>query len=150
MRTRSRWRWSSSIETRGSGRLGRSAISATACVDPTTSSSGRSTREGQLLGYACYGPTPQTDRAWDLYWIAVAKEAHGQGVGSKLLAEVERRLAAERARILLDRDQSRATDYAATRTFYASRGYTEEARIADFYAPADDRVMFAKHLSVQL
>jgi len=100
-----------------------------------------------LLGYACYGPTPQTDRAWDLYWIAVAKEAHGRGIGSKLLAEVERRLMAERARILLIETSSRA-DYVATRTFYESRGYMEEARIADFYAPSDDRVMFVKHLSL--
>ena len=100
---------------------------------------------GTLVGYACYGPTPQTDRSWDLYWIVVAKESHGRGVGSKLLAEVERRLAAESARVMLIETSSRA-DYRATRTFYESRGYMEAARIADYYAPHDDRVMFVKQL----
>ena len=112
-------------------------------LDPDYKFVGAFDTVGTLLGYACYGPTPQTDRAWDLYWIAVAKEAHGRGIGSKLLAEVERRLVSERARIMLIETSSRA-DYVATRTFYESRGYMEEARIADFYAPSDDRVMFTK------
>jgi ribosomal protein S18 acetylase RimI-like enzyme len=100
---------------------------------------------GELLGYANYGPTPHTDRTWDLYWIAVAREAHGKGVGSALLAEVERRLKEAGARLLLIETSSR-TDYDATRGFYVARGYTEQARIRDFYAPDDDRVMLTKTL----
>lgn len=114
-------------------------------LDPDYKFVGAFDGSGTLLGYACYGPTPQTDRAWDLYWIVVAKETHGRGVGSRILAEVERRLIAERARILLIETSARA-DYEATRTFYASRGYIEEARIADFYAPSDDRVLYTKQL----
>jgi GNAT superfamily N-acetyltransferase len=45
---------------------------------------------GALAGYACYGPTPGTDRTFDLYWIAVDPRRHGQGDGSRLLAEVDR------------------------------------------------------------
>jgi ribosomal protein S18 acetylase RimI-like enzyme len=101
--------------------------------------------DGKLLGYANYGPTPHTDRTWDLYWIAVAREAHGKGVGSTLLAEVERRLKEAGARLLLIETSSR-TDYDATRGFYVARGYTEQARIRDFYAPDDDRVMLTKTL----
>ena len=98
---------------------------------------------GTLVGYACYGHTPQTDRSWDLYWIAVSAEAHGRGIGSQLLAEVERRVAANGGRLLLIETSSR-TDYTATREFYVRRGYAERARVRDFYAPDDDRVMLTK------
>jgi ribosomal protein S18 acetylase RimI-like enzyme len=98
---------------------------------------------GVLQGYACYGPTSGTDRAYDLYWIAVAREAAGRGVGSALLAEVESRLLARGARLMLIETSSR-TDYAATRGFYQARGYREQARVKDFYAPDDDRVMLTK------
>jgi ribosomal protein S18 acetylase RimI-like enzyme len=96
-----------------------------------------------LLGYAAFGPTPVTEGTWDLYWIAVAKEAHGKGVGSALLAAVEAKMAASKGRMLLIETSSR-TDYEATRGFYAARGYAEQARIRDFYAVDDDRVMLTK------
>jgi hypothetical protein len=41
-------------------------------------------------------------------------------------------------------ETSSRTDYEATRTFYAARGYAEQARIRDFYAVDDDRVMLTK------
>ena len=100
---------------------------------------------GVLLGYANYGPTPQTDRTWDLYWIAVARDAQGLGVGSALLAEVESQLVSSGARLLLIETSSR-TEYESTREFYTARGYAEQARIRDFYAPEDDRVMLTKNL----
>ena len=96
-----------------------------------------------LLGYACYGPTPCTEGTWDLYWIAVAGETRGRGVGSTLMAAVERDLTERQARMLLIETASRA-EYAPTRAFYERRGYTETARVADFYAPGDDRVIFVR------
>jgi ribosomal protein S18 acetylase RimI-like enzyme len=98
---------------------------------------------GELLGYAAFGPTPVTEGTWDLYWIAVDKTAQGKGAGRALLAEVESRVVASRGRMLLIETSSR-TDYEATRTFYAARGYAEQARIRDFYAVDDDRVMLTK------
>jgi ribosomal protein S18 acetylase RimI-like enzyme len=96
-----------------------------------------------LLGYACYGPTPCTEGTWDLYWIAVAGAARGRGVGSVLMEVVEHALADRQARMLLIETASRA-DYAPTRAFYQRRGYAEAARVADFYAPGDDRVIFVR------
>lgn len=98
---------------------------------------------GDLLGYACYGPTPCTDGTWDLYWIAVAGETRGRGIGTLLMAEVERRVVEHRARLLVIETSSRA-DYTATRTFYERRGYSAVARVPDFYAPDDDRVIFVR------
>ncbi|MFL5578630.1 MAG: GNAT family N-acetyltransferase [Gemmatimonadaceae bacterium] len=106
---------------------------------------GAYTHEGTLLGYACYGPTPATDRTYDLYWIAVDPAAQGAGAGTVLLGAVERRLAEARARLLVVETSSRA-EYDATRGFYAARGYREAARVGHFYAPGDDRVIYTKRL----
>ena len=104
---------------------------------------GAFTADDELAGYACYGPTPGTDRTWDLYWIAVHPALHGAGVGTVLLTEVERRLQGQHGRMLVIETSSRS-DYAATRGFYRQRGYTERARIRGFYAPSDDRIIYTK------
>lgn len=103
---------------------------------------------GEVLGFVTYGPTPQTGGTWDLYWIAVAKAAHGRGIGGRLLEEVERRVSALGGRLLLIETSSRS-DYEATRGFYDSRGYSEQARIHDFYAEHDDRLMLTKYLEAE-
>jgi ribosomal protein S18 acetylase RimI-like enzyme len=100
---------------------------------------------GGLLGYACFGPTPGTDRGYDLYWIAIAPQAQGAGAGSFLIGEVERRLRERNARLVLAETSSRGT-YEPTRAFYVARGYTESARVRAFYGPEDDRVLFTKRL----
>jgi ribosomal protein S18 acetylase RimI-like enzyme len=104
---------------------------------------GAFTPEDRLVGYACYGPTPATDRTWDLYWIAVDPAVQGTGSGTFLLSEVERRLEAENARMLVVETSSRS-DYAATRRFYERRGYNEAARLNNYYALADDRIIYTK------
>ena len=114
---------------------------------PPTGSSyaflGAFTPEDQLVGYACYGPTPETDRTYDLYWIAVDPAAQGTGGGTRLLTEVERRLQGLNARMLVVETSSRS-DYAPTRRFYERRGYDEAARVRAFYGPGDDRIILTK------
>lgn len=101
--------------------------------------------EGRLDGFACYGPTPGTDQTWDLYWIVVDPQLHGAGLGSSLLRGVEQKLNERKARLLAVETSSRS-DYAASREFYLRRGFTEAARVPNFYAPADDRVIYTKQL----
>jgi GNAT superfamily N-acetyltransferase len=100
---------------------------------------------GELMGFACYGPTPGTDRTHDLYWIAVHPEAQGIGTGTMLLEEVERRAAARNARLMIIETSSRP-EYEATRAFYEARAYEESARVGSFYAPGDDRVIYTKRV----
>jgi len=100
----------------------------------------------EVLGFACFGPTPGTDRTFDLYWIAVDRAAQGTGCGTVLLSEVERRLEALHARMLVVETSSRS-DYTATRSFYLRRGYVEAARVREFYAPSDDRIILTKRLT---
>jgi len=99
-----------------------------------------------LVGYACFGPTPSTDGTWDLYWLAVDPAAQGLGAGRALVADVERRLAERGARMLVAETSGRA-DYAGTRAFYLATGYVEAARVRDFYAPADDRIMLHRRIT---
>jgi ribosomal protein S18 acetylase RimI-like enzyme len=99
-----------------------------------------------LVGYACFGSTPGTDRTFDLYWIAVHPDAQRTGAGSVLMTSVERRLEERRARMLIIETSSR-DDYAPTRRFYHKRGYEEAARLRDFYDMGDDRVILTRRLT---
>ena len=101
----------------------------------------------RLQGYVCFGTTPSTDRTYDLYWIAVHPDAQRLGVGAALMSEVERLLWSRRARLVVIETSSRE-DYAPTRRFYAKRGYQETARLRDFYAPGDDRVVLTKRIGL--
>ena len=101
--------------------------------------------DGALVGWICWGRTPCTEGTWDLYWLAVDPAAHRQGVARALVDEMERRLRGK-AR-LISVDTSGRPDYAATRGFYTALGYQAVARVPDFYAFADDQVIFTKHLA---
>jgi len=106
---------------------------------------GAFTPEDELAGFACYGPTPATDRTYDLYWIAVDREKQRTGSGTILLNEVERRLKGLNARMVVAETSSRS-DYEAARGFYLRHGFVQAAKARDFYAPADDRITFTKRL----
>jgi len=99
---------------------------------------------GLLAGWICWGPTPCTVGTWDLYWMAIDPALRGTGIGTALLAEMERRLAG-RARLIVVETAGRP-DYAPTRAFYEARGYSAAARLADFYQPGDDLVVYTKRL----
>ncbi|WP_241759092.1 GNAT family N-acetyltransferase [Pyxidicoccus parkwayensis] len=102
-------------------------------------------RDGQMVGYVCYGPTPMTEDTYDLYWIASAPEVRGQGVGAALVSGMEGDLRRRRARLI--RVETSATEaYGPTRGFYASMKYGEEARIRDFYKVGDDLIILTKRL----
>lgn len=100
----------------------------------------------ELVGYACWGPTPGTVGTWDLYWIVVDRVRQGAGIGTQLLDEVESRLTAHGARLVVVETSSRP-DYSATRGFYEARGYTRAATIPGYYAPGDDLVIYTKDLT---
>jgi ribosomal protein S18 acetylase RimI-like enzyme len=102
-------------------------------------------RDGKLVGYVCYGPTPMTEGTYDLYWIASDPTVRGQGVGASLIAGMEGDLRRLKARLI--RVETSATEaYGPTRGFYASMKYMEEARIRDFYKVGDDLIMLTKRI----
>lgn len=99
-----------------------------------------------VQGYVCYGPTPHTDRVFDLYWIAVDPKQQGQGIGQLLLRFVENEVRRQRGRMLLIETSSKES-YTPTLRFYERSGYDEISRIKDFYRIEDDKVIYCKKLT---
>jgi ribosomal protein S18 acetylase RimI-like enzyme len=101
---------------------------------------------GVPYGYVYHAPAPMTDRTWYLYWIAVAADRQGDGLGGELLAFVERDVAEQGGRLLLI-ETSSTPHYESTRRFYRKYRYDQPATIPDFYADGDGMVVFSKRLS---
>jgi D-alanine-D-alanine ligase-like ATP-grasp enzyme/ribosomal protein S18 acetylase RimI-like enzyme len=102
-------------------------------------------RAGELVGFACYGPIAGTQDSFDLYWIAVAPSEQGRGLGADLYARAEAEMGAARAKHIYV-ETSCSERYAATRGFYQRLGFAEQARLPDFYAPGDGKVIYVKTL----
>jgi ribosomal protein S18 acetylase RimI-like enzyme len=101
--------------------------------------------DGELAGYICYGETPCTVGTWDIYWIAVAREKRGRGIGKALSEAAETAIKQARGRLAFIETSSTPL-YENTRNFYLGRGYELIARIPDFYMPGDDKLILQKKL----
>jgi ribosomal protein S18 acetylase RimI-like enzyme len=99
----------------------------------------------RLLGFVCYGPTPLTDRTYDAYWLAVSKQAQGQGLGRALFVWMEEQLRAQGVRLIV-LETSGTPQYAAARHMYDVLGYTGRLAVKDFYRAGDDLLYYAKPL----
>mgnify|MGYP002077999424 CR=1 FL=1 len=98
------------------------------------------------LGFVYFAPVPMTEGTWSLYWIVVAKDQQGRGLGRRLLEFVEEDVRRRGGRLLLI-DTSSIEKYVPTREFYRKRGYAVAAHIPDFYADGDGLVVFGKRLT---
>jgi ribosomal protein S18 acetylase RimI-like enzyme len=101
--------------------------------------------DSTVTGYICYGLTPLTEDTWDIYWMAVAREKQGQGIGSALMKSAEKELVRAKGRLAII-ETSSTPAYEKTRHFHLSQGYEIVARIPDFYAPGDDKLILQKRL----
>ena len=99
--------------------------------------------QGQVLGYACFGKAPLTDAVYDLYWIVVHPDFWSRGPGSALLLKAEEEVKRLKARLMLI-ETSSLPSYARPRSFYLKNGYREIARIPDYYAVGDHKIIFGK------
>jgi len=98
-----------------------------------------------LAGYICYGPTPLTEGTWDLYWNTVAREKRRQGIGKLLTKSAEKEIIRAKGRLVLV-ETSSTPAYEASRRLHIGHGYEIVARIPDFYAPGDDKLILRKRL----
>jgi ribosomal protein S18 acetylase RimI-like enzyme len=101
--------------------------------------------EGQVVGFACYGPRPLTRGTFDLYWIGTSSGAQRRGVGAALIAQVERNVRAIDGRLLVV-ETSSSQEYEPARHFYESHGYRRQAIVEDFYDEGDHLVLYSKRL----
>jgi len=100
---------------------------------------------GGVAGHLCYGPTPLTKGTFSLYWIVVAPSQQKRGLGTQLLSWMEKKVEEEHGRVLIIVTSSQDKDE-ANRRFYLNLHYQECARIAGFYQPGIDRIIFMKYL----
>jgi D-alanine-D-alanine ligase len=100
---------------------------------------------GRAVGWVCFGPTPCTSGTFDIYWVVVAAGQRGRGVGRSLMAHAEDLAARMGGRMVVVETSGRGS-YDATRAFYSRLGYEETARVPDFYAPGDAKVVCTKRL----
>jgi len=98
-----------------------------------------------VAGYICYGPAPLTEGTWDIYWVAVAREKQGQGIGGALMKSAEKEIVKAKGRLSII-ETSSTPAYEKTRHFHISQGYEIIACIPDFYVPGDDKLILQKRL----
>lgn len=98
----------------------------------------------EITGVAYCETERMTDQTWNLQLIAIHPNHQGQGHGGKLLRYVEETLKARGGRMLL---VETLASFDLAQAFYRKYGYEEEARIRDFYAAGDDKVVFRKVLT---
>ena len=101
--------------------------------------------DGVAVGLCYAVPEDLADGTWNMRALAVRPDQQGKRLGTALVASAEQHLKAKGQRILIV-DTSGTDDFALTRAFYAKNGYDEEARIRDFWAEGDDKVVFRKAL----
>lgn len=100
---------------------------------------------GDAVGLCFSAPEELTEGTWNMRALAVRPDRQGKGLGTALVQATEKHLSEALQRILIV-DTSGSEDFALTRDFYAGNGYQEVARIADFWAAGDDKVIFRKAL----
>jgi ribosomal protein S18 acetylase RimI-like enzyme len=101
--------------------------------------------DGEPVALAYYVRERLTDSTWNVLALAVHPRVQGRGHGSALMRHIEEALAARGERVLLV-ETSGVPAFERTRAFYRGLDFDEEARIREFYAAGDDKVIFRKAL----
>lgn len=101
--------------------------------------------DGKAAGFCYTVPEEMTVGTWNMLALAILPELQGNGLGKALVRAAEDHLRSNNQRILIV-DTSGTDEFSGARDFYAQIGFTEEARIRDFWAPGDDKVTFRKAL----
>jgi ribosomal protein S18 acetylase RimI-like enzyme len=98
-----------------------------------------------LAGVVYCASEPMTRGTWNVLMLLVSPNHQGQGHGNALMSSVEQTLV-ERGERLLIVETSSLDDFEGARVFYSKCGYDQEARIRDFYAAGEDKIIFSKAL----
>jgi ribosomal protein S18 acetylase RimI-like enzyme len=99
--------------------------------------------EGTVAGYVCIGRNAVTQGTFELYWIAVDPSFQKRGIGGTLMETAEEEALSQGGRMMAV-ETSSGENYGPTRSFYRRLGYEEEARVRDYYAPGDDKLILVK------
>jgi ribosomal protein S18 acetylase RimI-like enzyme len=101
--------------------------------------------DGEAVGFAYAEPERMAEGTFNLLAIAVEPGRQGRGIGKSLVRSLEEELRIGGGRVLIV-ETSSLDEYAGTRAFYAGQSFEQEARVRDFYAEGDHKLVFWKHL----
>lgn len=101
--------------------------------------------DGLPIGFAFCEAERFTNGSWNLLAIGISPERQSDGVGAALTQYLEEELRRSGHRILIV-ETIGTPEFARTRSFYVKNGYTEEARIREFWDVGADKVTYWKHL----
>ncbi len=96
--------------------------------------------EGHIIGVAYVNPEPVTIGTWNLLLLWVDPKTQGKGVGRELVNNVRTYCTDHGARLLIV-ETSGSDTFQPARAFYRRIGFTEEARVLNFFADGDDKVI---------
>ncbi len=99
----------------------------------------------RIIGWVCFGETPCTLGTFDIYWIAVDPTLQRQGAGKFMLEFSENEIKKQNGRLAVV-ETSGMKRYESTQKFYEKNNYTIAAKIPNFYAPGDDKLIYLKTL----
>lgn len=102
-------------------------------------------KDNRLYGFVGFGDISLTDACYDLYWIVCDPDLQKQGIGTRLLTELERILIKRSARKLFAETSSQ-NSYQSANSFYQRKGFKLVAKIEDFYKHGDDKLIYVKNL----
>ncbi len=103
------------------------------------------TAAGELLGFACWGPTALSQGATDLYWICTAQAAQALAAAAALFSAVEAAVRAAGRWLIVIWTSSRP-EYAPARRFYTRLGGDLQTQIRDFYDRGEDLCVYVRRL----
>lgn len=102
--------------------------------------------DGTPLGFCYANPEQMTDETWNILALGVSPNHQGSGAGTHLTQQMEAQIEDQGGSVIIV-DTSSTESFAKTRKFYEKAGYTEEARIRDFWSKGDDKVTYRKVIS---
>ena len=101
--------------------------------------------DGEVIGFANFGPNPSSVHSWDIYWLAIQEEYRKKRYGSLILTKTEDRIRSLGGKIAWIETSGRPL-YEPTRHFYIRNGYELEATLREFYGPGDPKLVYRKEL----
>jgi ribosomal protein S18 acetylase RimI-like enzyme len=102
-------------------------------------------RNGKLAAFAHFSPASITHGTWFIYWIAVAKNAQGKGLGKEMIRQAEAEIRRLGGRLLLIETSTKPA-FESARCLYTSMAYTLQATIPDYFARGDHKNIYWKLL----
>jgi len=102
--------------------------------------------DSEPVAVAYCAPEALTDGTWNLLMLWTRKDREGKGHGSALVRRLQGELTDRGARLLIV-ETSSIDAFEAARAFYSKCGFRQEARIKNFFAAGDDKLVYTKALA---